>query len=43
MTLNPPSMLDKITTALIAVVFAAIMTWCFFSPFHAPQGLLSCA
>jgi hypothetical protein len=30
-------MLDKITTALIAVVFAAIMTWCFLSPFLVPQ------
>jgi hypothetical protein len=30
-------MLDKITTALIAVVIAAIMTWCFFSPFLVPQ------
>jgi hypothetical protein len=30
-------MLNKITTVLIAVVFAAIMTWCFFSPFLAPK------
>jgi hypothetical protein len=30
-------MLDKITTALIAVVIAAIMTWYVVSPFLAPQ------
>jgi hypothetical protein len=30
-------MLDKITTALIAVVCTALMTWFVLSPFLAPQ------
>jgi hypothetical protein len=30
-------MIDKITTALIAVVFAALMLWFAYSPFLAPQ------
>jgi len=30
-------MLDKITTALIVVVFATLMTWFVLSPFLAPQ------
>jgi hypothetical protein len=30
-------MLDKITTALIAVVFAALMTWFVLRPFLTPK------
>ncbi len=30
-------MLDKITTALIALAFATLMTWFILSPFLAPQ------
>ena len=30
-------MLNKITTALIVLVFATLMTWFVFSPFIAPQ------
>jgi protein-tyrosine-phosphatase len=37
---NPPSMLDKITTALIAVVFASLVTWYVLSPFHVPLRYL---
>jgi hypothetical protein len=32
-----PTMIDKITTALIALAFATLMTWFILSPFLAPN------